>query len=255
MTDHILFRLRALPFLLSLGLLVIAGPENGFADDIGNPAKPLVVVELFTSQGCLSCPPADDFLKDLSARDDVLALSMHVDYWDYIGWKDPFAKPRFTNRQRQYASLMTLRYVYTPQMVINGVYQTVGSRRDEVLGFIEKAKTEMKSVPVAIDLARENGALRVRLQKLDMPDTPDTIDVYAVFYDKLHSTAVGRGENSGRKIINANVVRDLQRIAEWDGQDFNVSVRSDRDNKSDVAAVFLQARKSGRIIAAARLEL
>ncbi|MBT5374998.1 MAG: DUF1223 domain-containing protein, partial [Rhodospirillaceae bacterium] len=91
-----------------------------------------VVVELFTSQGCSSCPPADAFLNDLSRRDDVIALSLHVDYWDYIGWEDPFATPESTNRQRRYAPVLAARSIYTPQMVIDGAAHEVGSKRKAI---------------------------------------------------------------------------------------------------------------------------
>ena len=178
MTDGFFVNKRVVAFAVLLGLFMVAGPENGFAENHSAGFKPLVVVELFTSQGCSSCPPADEFLKDLSVRDDVLALSLHVDYWDYIGWKDPFAKPEFTNRQRQYAGVMRLRYVYTPQMVVQGIYQAVGSRRGDVLDFIEKAKADTGNTRGLIDLARVNGDLRVRLGQQNVPGT---VDVYAVF--------------------------------------------------------------------------
>ena len=144
--------------VLMFGLFLY--PQSSIAGSDLDQSKRLVVVELFTSQGCSSCPPADKFLTDLMARDDVLPLSLHVDYWDYIGWKDPFASPLFTNRQRQYASVMALRYVYTPQMVIQGVYQAVGSRRSEVLEMIEQAKA---IVQVPISLSRKNGDIRFSL--------------------------------------------------------------------------------------------
>jgi len=102
-------------------------------------SPPPVVVELFTSQGCSSCPPADAFLNDLSRRDDVIALSLHVDYWDYIGWEDPFATPESTNRQRRYAPVLVERSVYTPQMVIDGAAHEVGSKRKAVTRLINSA--------------------------------------------------------------------------------------------------------------------
>src|SRR5690606_23996855 len=99
-----------------------------------------VVVELFTSQGCSSCPPADRFLGELAARPGVIALGLHVDYWDYIGWKDPYARRAHTERQRDYSRTLNQRYVYTPQMVINGAFQAIGSDRAAVDGLIEEAR-------------------------------------------------------------------------------------------------------------------
>ena len=233
--------------VLMFGLFLY--PQSSIAGSDLDQSKRLVVVELFTSQGCSSCPPADKFLTDLMARDDVLPLSLHVDYWDYIGWKDPFASPLFTNRQRQYASVMALRYVYTPQMVIQGVYQAVGSRRSEVLEMIEQAKA---IVQVPISLSRKNGDIRFSLgaRKLSSP-----VDVFAVFFDKRHETPIRRGENKGRKMINSNVVRDLKRVARWDGDDLSLKITSDWENKSDASAIVLQSRATGEIIGAARIDL
>jgi len=102
---------------------------------------PLVVVELFTSQGCSSCPPADSYLGELARRPDVLALAFHVDYWNYIGWTDPFASKLASQRQREYAKHLNLRYVYTPQMVVNGASEGVGSERGVISMLITRRST------------------------------------------------------------------------------------------------------------------
>ncbi|MBT3306373.1 MAG: DUF1223 domain-containing protein, partial [Alphaproteobacteria bacterium] len=115
-------------------------------------AAPLTLVELFTSQGCSSCPPADAFLGELSKRSDVLALSVHVDYWDYIGWKDPFASPKNTERQRRYSKFLGMRYIYTPQLVIQGADHEVGSDRTKILAKIAKAA---KLDQVAVGIRRD----------------------------------------------------------------------------------------------------
>src|SRR4051812_38711022 len=125
-------------------VLVAAGMGGGGIAAAGERAVP-VVVELFTSQGCNSCPPADAFLAELAKRPDVLALSLHVDYWDYIGWKDPFAQHAFTVRQRDYSRALSQRYVYTPQMVINGELQGVGSERRTIEALIARAAKEQKT--------------------------------------------------------------------------------------------------------------
>ena len=127
-----MFDSKILLVLAMIAPLLGAGPVRA-AD------KPLTVVELFTSQGCSSCPPADAFLGELARRDDLVALSEHVDYWDYIGWKDPFASPDLTKRQHEYARLLGLRYVYTPQMVIQGADHVTGSDRAGVLRKIAEA--------------------------------------------------------------------------------------------------------------------
>jgi len=114
-----------------------------------------VVVELFTSQGCSSCPPADALLAELTGRPDVVALSFHVDYWDYIGWKDPYASPQYTARQQRYTQALNLRYVYTPQIVVDGRADVVGSHRAEVLAAIETAA--QRDRPIDITFVTNNG--------------------------------------------------------------------------------------------------
>src|SRR5690606_32640834 len=118
------------------------------------------VVELYTSQGCSSCPPADAFLAELAERDDLIALSFHVDYWDYIGWKDTFASPANTARQRGYADALRSRRVYTPQMVIDGAAHEIGSNRAGVLAELARARARPR---LSVELAREGGHVTVRL--------------------------------------------------------------------------------------------
>ena len=124
---------------LALVLVVAAGLGAAAVPAVAGEGA-LNVVELFTSQGCSSCPPADALLADLADRDDVLALSFHVDYWDYIGWKDPFASPQYTQRQRVYSQVFGKRYVYTPQMVVNGSFEMTGSDRAGVLKRIRRRR-------------------------------------------------------------------------------------------------------------------
>lgn len=209
-------------------------------------ARPLTVVELYTSQGCSSCPPADAYLGKLADRPDVLALSFHVDYWDYIGWKDPFADPRFTARQRAFSVIFSQRYVYTPQMVVHGSYQVVGSQPSDIEGAISKAK-KMVSVPVS--LTETDGEFRV-----DLPASPDLkgINVIAVFFDKKHETNIKRGENSGQKIANYNVVRDFTEIGRWNGEAKSMTFKNPH-LKGDTCAILLQSAQSGKIVGAAKL--
>jgi len=213
-------------------------------------SRDLVVVELFTSQGCSSCPPADRFLGELAKRDDVLALSMHVDYWDYIGWKDPFASPDNTTRQRLYARRFGLGYVYTPQMVVDGYTETTGSNRPAVMNGIAQAKA-MPGLNLA--LARTDGGARV-----DLPaGEPDQAVVYALLIDRHQETNVRRGENGGRKLGHSNVVRDMKRVGIWRGAAITVDLRlaeMDTDGR-DLCAVIVQSERSGRILGAAVLDL
>ncbi|HLJ64950.1 MAG TPA: DUF1223 domain-containing protein, partial [Stellaceae bacterium] len=135
MISHHLFPLLAAATLAATPTLTHAGD------------KPPVVVELFTSQGCNSCPPADAYLGELAARPDVLALSFHVDYWDYIGWTDPYSSKQATQRQRAYSHQMALRYIYTPQMVVNGTSEGVGSERQTIERLITSAAARPPRTP------------------------------------------------------------------------------------------------------------
>ncbi len=218
--------------------------------------RPLTVVELFTSQGCSSCPPADAFLGELAGRDDVLALSFHVDYWDYIGWKDPFASADHTRRQRDYSRKLGLRYVYTPQMVIKGAAHATGSHRSAVLDRIEK-NLALARIPVEL---RQGDGGGVRLSIPDATATGEAAeeaDVWLVVFDREHLTPVRRGENRGRQLRNYKVVRRLSRIATWRGKalDMAVTVPDMVPGGGQACAVLVQSKETGRILGAAALGL
>ncbi len=212
---------------------------------------PLTVVELYTSQGCSSCPPADAFLGELAKRDDLLALSIHVDYWDYIGWKDRFASPANTKRQRAYASKLGMRYVYTPQMIVQGAHHTTGSDRAKILAMIAKAQ---KSNRVAVKISRAEGGIRVTVPGAD---TTDEAAVWLAVFDTKHDTVIKRGENGGRTLSYYNVVRGMKRIGTWSGQPLDIPTgNADMSTEGrDGCAVILQSVSTGRILGAAKLAL
>ena len=240
-------------FLIALAaaipLLVASGSKDGArAEPAGSP----VVVELYTSQGCSSCPPADDFLGELAARDGVLALSFHVDYWNYIGWEDPFSMPEATERQRAYRHALGLRVAYTPQMVIDGRSDAVGSNRGAVEAAIAAAAA---NVHVRVAFAGDAASgYRVRLPETAL-DAPAT--VWAVLYDRRHETAVKRGENTGRTIRNSNVVRGLIELARWDGAATEIPLAIDPELTAgrDACAVIVQQDESGPVLGAATMAL
>ena len=124
-------------------------------------AESPVMVELFTSQGCSSCPPADALLAELADRDDVIAMALHVDYWDYIGWKDKFADPAFTKRQKLYAYAAGTRTIYTPQMIVNGREHVVGSKPMKLADLIERHKRTTQTAQVALDRRGDTVSIRV----------------------------------------------------------------------------------------------
>ncbi len=203
---------------LLAGVLFIAGIAAAGADD-AVPATTSVVVELFTSQGCSSCPPADAFLGELAQRPGLVALAFHVDYWDYIGWKDPFASPGATKRQRDYGRALGLRTVYTPQMVIDGSIDAVGSHRSEVERAIDMARNRAK-LPVAIE-RDEAGSWWVTLPESEA-DQAVPATVWLALFDRQQITQVKRGENAGATLTNFNIVRELRRLGEWRGPAVNL---------------------------------
>jgi len=214
------------------------------ADD----SAPLVVLELFTSQGCSACPPADDLLGELAHQPGVLPLSIHVDYWDYIGWKDTFAEPAFTRRQKAYAKNFGQRMIYTPEMVIQGQLGMVGHKADEIARAVDDVLQE--PAPVHIGLSVSDGLLRIKLEPL-ADDVPPS-DVHLVRYLRNAVVQIGRGENAGRQLEYTNVVDEWHTLTLWDGKserELDVPLPGDQP-----AAVIVQAHGQGPILAAARLE-
>jgi len=213
------------------------------------PTERPVVVELYTSQGCYSCPPADRLLGELADLPEVLALSFHVDYWDYIGWKDVFASPAHSDRQRQYSRALSLRYVYTPQMVVDGRYDVAGSRGRQVVAAIEKAARNQVSLDIEIDV-EEN---LVRLPTGRAPK--DGATVWLVMYDAEHSTEITRGENTGKTLTYHNVVRDYRELGVWNGEALEFPLDLAAASERDGCAVLVQQDRHGPIIGAVVVDL
>jgi hypothetical protein len=212
-------------------------------------AKSPIVVELFTSQGCSSCPPAEAYMRDLAKRQDVIGLEYHVDYWDYIGWKDKFADPAFTGRQRSYVRAMGSRYAYTPQMVINGRTHAVGSDRRKVENIIRESRERQTDGPEIV-LRRDGQTLQI---SVGAASAGGAYDVVFVTFDKPHETEVRRGENRGRTLVNANVVRVLQVIGPWTGQPVEYSVSLVGKKGDGGCAVIVQKRGHGPVVAASSM--
>ena len=207
----------------------------------------LTVVELFTSQGCSACPAADLLLGALSTRSDLLVLSEHVDYWDYLGWKDPFASAVYSQRQRDYAHLLSVRYVYTPQMVVQGAAQVTGGDRAAVMRAIEAAP--VAAAPVQLSW-QEPSRLTIALEAAKV-STPAT--VWVTTFDRVQTTHIGSGENSGQAVQNFNVVRNLTAVGSWSGGPMEMTAEVKADTwKEGRCAVLVQAGGVGQILGAAR---
>jgi len=211
----------------------------GFGASAGAATRP-VVVELFTSQGCSSCPPANANLIELSKRPDVLALSFSVTYWDYLGWKDIFGKPEFTDRQAVYEPSLGEQGSFTPQMVIDGKTSTVGQRLSEVEGLIAAAHPGDEP---SIDL----GADKVSIGTGKAPS--GGADVWLVRYDpKLVQVPVKRGENSDATLPHTHVVHELERLGTWSGDVSTFAVPADARGLR--TAILVQEPQGGPILSA-----
>ncbi|WP_299818326.1 thioredoxin family protein [uncultured Roseibium sp.] len=193
--------------------IVLAGIVTLTASLSHAGAEPQKVVELFTSQGCSSCPPADQLAERLVGEEsDLLTLVMPVDYWDYLGWKDTLASPANSQRQRAYAARRGDRSVYTPQMVINGNEHVVGSRERDVRAAL--ARTD--PFTATVDLKISNMVVQAKVDGT-LPGNAAMATVYFVRIEDETAVDIGRGENAGRKIRYVNVVRNLQPIGMWSG--------------------------------------
>jgi hypothetical protein len=202
-----------------------------------------IVVELFTSQGCSSCPPADALLAGLASRPEVLALSFHVDYWDRLGWKDPFSSPEATRRQRRYTELLGLATVYTPQIIVDGKWQAVGSDRGEVERALDAARHDGNEVPVA--LVVDHGHAQI---KISSGGEGVSGAVLLIGFDRRHVTAVARGENGGRTLAYVDVVRSVEEVAKFTGHPSAIEVPI--HSPSDRVAAIVQA-EDGRVLGVA----
>ena len=208
------------------------------------------VVELFTSQGCSSCPPADALLKRYIQRPDVVALSFNVDYWDYLGWRDTLGKSAFSKRQRAYARARGDGKVYTPQIVANGLDHAVGSIKPQVDRALNRSADRLSGYRVAMQLEHDKSNFIIRIGAGAKPRKPATIYIAAV--DPSVTVKIKRGENHGRRITYHNVVRNMMPVGMWTGEATTIRLR-----RQDVlaaggkkCAVLLQAANAGPILAA-----
>ncbi|MBZ4022375.1 hypothetical protein CKO11_07885 [Rhodobacter sp. TJ_12] len=222
------------------------------------PPKPApVVVELFTSQGCSACPPADALLAKVAERPDVVALSLHVDYWDYLGWEDPFAQPAFTARQRGYVRAAGGRTLYTPQVIVGGAQSLTAPAAGALDRMIAAQAAAPPQVAMAVSQGEEAGQYVIDLAPVGRPLKHETV-VQIVRYVPQAQVEILRGENAGKVLDFANVVTAWHAVAEWDGQaPLRLNAKIDG---GEPAVVIVQAALPGKaaplpgpILSAARL--
>jgi len=213
------------------------------------------VVELFTSQGCSSCPPADAIMGKLKLRDDVIALTFPVDYWDYLGWKDTLASPAFSKRQRNYAKARGDRQVYTPQMVMNGRIHVVGNRESSVESGI---KTVARDEAIKLTMTADGDAIRVTATVDDTSASASSgkATLWLVLFKGEETVKIGRGENRGTTITYNNVVRQMTPIGMWEGKPITITLPKTQFVAAgyDGCAVILQRDGTKEIIAAAMMD-
>lgn len=226
------------------GALLLAASLVGTTAAVAEDAP--VVVELFTSQGCYSCPPADELLGELAERDDVLPLAFHVTYWDRLGWPDTLGLEAGTARQQAYARTLGTGRMYTPQMVIQGQIDVVGSQRDRVMRALEIIAEEGDSRGLSVDQNR-----------LRIPAGGAGAVVWLAAYDDVHEVVIERGENRGKTLTYHNSVRELIELGRVDGEalDLELPLARMAAEGRDGAAVLVQRDSDGAILAAARVAL
>ena len=204
-------------------------------------ADPRAVVELFTSQGCSSCPPADKIIGELARDPSVIALSMPIDYWDYLGWKDTLADSRFSARQKAYSHMRGDRDVYTPQVIVNGSANVIGSDRGKIEGAIGDTKKAdgVMSVPVTMTLAGKQ--ITVSVAAGNGPAAAHG-EIWICAVSKAVPISIGRGENRGREVVYTNVVRNLLKVGDWNGSSGSWSVPLENISRDGVdgAVVYVQ---------------
>lgn len=247
-------RFRGL-FIPGAAAILLAGPVSLAAQPSRPPAvarslpiREPVVVELFTAQGCPGCPEANRVIETLSEEPGVIALTYAVDYWDYLGWPDTFARPEFAQRQNGYRTAMRLRNVYTPQVVIDGRLQVPGGVGPAVQEAVDAAAADRSSPP---DIEFRETGDRVGVGSGRVP--AGGADVWAVTYTPgAQTVTVGLGDNRGQSVRHVNVVRSLRKLGSWSGRPALYAL-PDRAPTGEGVAVLVQARADRRILSAAAL--
>ncbi len=239
-------------------IAVLAAGSSASADSDGSAHGRKRVIELFTSQGCSSCPPADALLEKYKTRDDTIVLSFPVDYWDRLGWKDTFGSRENSDRQRAYAVRRGDHEIYTPQVVVDGRAHSIGSVRTSIDSVLSSTKADVEAARVSLKATREGGSLIVSVggaARRAGSETSGRLLLAAV--QDSGTVAIGRGENSGRKITYHNVVRSLRDVGSWNGSGTRMRVELTPAETSCCSSVvlLLQQPGGGPVLAADQINL
>lgn len=235
--------------LTALGALLFWHAANA-----GEAQKQPVLVELFTSQGCSSCPAADVILGEIKKRNDVVALSFSVDYWDYIGWRDTLAKHENTVRQQAYEKVLPSHRMYTPQIVVDGVQDMPGNQRQDVVEAIQRRVSGQQGKRVSVALSQAGDTVEVRIGAL-AGAKPAT--VWLAHTLSSRTVNIGSGENHGRTVTYHNVVRDFSAVGRWSGEAMTLELpaRGAPGENTDGVTVWLQTGNPGPVLGVGQLKV
>ncbi len=233
-----------------------AGKVKAGTDPAEKDSGQKIVLELFTSQGCSSCPKADALLPEFIKRKDVIAISMSINYWDYLGWRDTFGKALFTDRQRSYGKRIGDGIIYTPQMIVDGRAHVNGSNRSAIEALIAQRKKERARTPgVALDVITRDDMLIVTVGDAPAGVKVEAATLWMALFSRKKTVKVQRGENRGRYLTYHNVVRELAPIGRWTGARMTLKLpkKPISQRGADGCVILLQNGDGGPIVAAAQM--
>jgi hypothetical protein len=223
--------------------------------DVPAPVVPRAVIELYTSQGCSDCPTADALLKQYVGQKDVVALTLPIDYWDYLGWKDTLANPRNAERQREYAKRLDIGTVYTPQAIVNGAAEVLGSSKSEIDRAIKATDTAISSSRIPIRFWYYANTIIIEVAGAMPGSQPKDATIWLAVVQRTAEVPVKAGENAGKTLTYYNVVRELTPVGLWNGRPTTIRLSRGavmRPETEDLI-VLVQEQNTGPIIGAARL--
>ncbi|MGL4395887.1 MAG: DUF1223 domain-containing protein [Hyphomicrobium sp.] len=243
--------------------VVLGALGSGVAPSLAGKATPSInppppppiraVVELYTSQGCSSCPPADALLRQLADDPTIMALSLPVDYWDYLGWKDTFASPRNSERQRAYAKARGDGAIYTPQAVVNGTLHVNGASQADIVAAIDSTTVKKSALPTPLRFWQESNTLNIAIPAADPPREVREATIWLGLVQSTGIVEVRNGENTGRDLVYTNIVRELTPIGLWKGQPLMIQIPRSAviQASTQKSVVLIQEGKAGPIVGAA----